>query len=77
MKRIQPADCSLVPSDFPYDILLSSSNPLRVVAQRAKKRAERECIDHVLRLCNDDYAEASKMLNIRLSSLYKKLNESD
>ena len=77
MKRIQSAYCTLVPSDFPYDILLSSSNPLKVVAQRAKKRAERECIAHVLRLCNNDYAQASKMLNIRLSSLYKKLKESD
>lgn len=77
MKRIQSADCKLVPSDFPYDILLSSSNPLKVVAQRAKKQAERECIDYVLQLCNNDYSEASKMLNIRLSSLYKKLKESD
>jgi DNA-binding NtrC family response regulator len=77
MKRIQSADCSLVSSDFPYDILLSSSNPLKVVAQRAKKRAERECIDHILQLCNNDYSEASKMLNIRLSSLYRKLKESE
>ena len=77
MKRIQYADCKAVPLDFPYAVLLSSSNPLKVVAQRAKKRAERECIVHVLELCNNDYAEASKMLNIRLSSLYRKLKESD
>ena len=77
MKRIQSADCTVVSSDFPYDILLSSSNPLKVVAQRAKKRAERECIDYVLQLCNNDYSQASKMLNIRLSSLYRKLKESD
>lgn len=77
MKSIHYADCKLFSSDFPYAVLLSSSNPLKAVAQRAKKRAERECIDHVLRLCNNDYAQASKMLNIRLSSLYKKLKESD
>ena len=75
MERTQYADYKLVSSDFPYDVLLSSSNPLKVVAQRAKTSAERECIDHVLKLCNNDYAEASKMLNIRLSSLYKKLNK--
>ena len=77
MKRIQYMDSRLVSSDFPYDVLLSSSNPLKVVARRAKTRAERECIVHVLKLCNNDYSEASKMLNIRLSSLYRKLKESD
>jgi DNA-binding NtrC family response regulator len=77
MIRIQSTDCKLVPLDFPYAALLSSANPLKVVAQRAKKKAERECIDQVLQLCNNDYSEASKMLNIRLSSLYRKLKESD
>ena len=77
MKRIQYGECKLFSSDFPYAVLLSSSNPLKAVAQRAKKRAERECIDHILQLCNNDYSEASKMLNIRLSSLYRKLKESE
>ena len=77
MKSIHYADCKLFSSEFPYAVLLSSSNPLKTVAQRAIKRAERECIGHVLQLCNNDYAEASKMLNISLSSLYRKLKKSD
>jgi transcriptional regulator with PAS, ATPase and Fis domain len=61
------------PSEFPYDELLSSSNPLKTVAQKAKTHAEREFISHVLKLCNNDYTETAKMLNISLSSLYRKL----
>ena len=76
MKRVLCANCKLVFVDFPYAVLLSSSNPLKVIAQRAKKRAERECINYVLQLCNDDYSEASRMLNIRLSVLTRKLKES-
>ena len=77
MKRIQYADCKLISLDFPYAVLLSSSNPLKVVAQKAKERAERECIVHVLQLCNNDYSEASKILNISLSSLYRKLKDTE
>ena len=77
MERTQYADYKLFSSDFPYDILLFNSHPLKVVAKRAKKRAERELINHVVKLCNNDYSEASKMLNVSLSSLYRKLKQSD
>jgi DNA-binding NtrC family response regulator len=63
--------------DFPYDELLSSSNPLRSVAQKAKTRAEGNLIKHTLKLCNNDFSEAASMLNIGLSSLYRKLKEMD
>ena len=56
---------------------LNNSDIAAIAAQRAIKRAERECIDHVLQLCNNDYSETSKMLNISLSSLYRKLRESE
>ena len=62
--------------DFPYDELLSSTNPLKAVAQKAKVRAEKNLIAHILRICDNDYTEAAKMLNISLSSLYRKLKES-
>ena len=70
---LQSEESHSSPSGFPYDELLSSSNPLKTVARRAKARAERDFIDHVLQLCNNDYTEAAKMLNISLSSLYRKL----
>ena len=70
---LQSEESHSSPSGFPYDELLSSSNPLKTVARRAKARAERDFIDHVLQLCNNDYIEAAKMLNISLSSLYRKL----
>ena len=72
-----PKGAKSVCSDFPYDELLSSASPLKVVAQKARTRAERELINHVLQLCNNNYSEASKMLNISLSSLYRKVKESD
>jgi len=62
---------------FPYDELLSSSNPLKEVGQRAKTLAERDLIMHVLGGCDNNYAEAARMLNIGLSSLYRKLKEAE
>jgi DNA-binding NtrC family response regulator len=70
-----PSDIQNEETDFPYDELLASSNPLKTVGQKAKIRAERELIEHVLKLCDQDYSEAAKMLNISLSSLYRKLKE--
>ena len=67
--RIGPA------SEFPYDELLASSNPLKAAAQKAKLHAEKDIILHVLQVCNNDFAEAARMLNIGLSSLYRKLKE--
>lgn len=64
------------PADFPYDALLSSENPLKAVAQKAKVRAEKNLIAHILSICDNDYSEAAKMLNISLSSLYRKLKQS-
>ena len=60
---------------FPYDELLSSSNPLKEVGQRAKTLAERDLIMHVLAGCDNNYADAARMLGIGLSSLYRKLKE--
>jgi len=62
-------------SDFPYDALLLSSNPLKTVAQKAKAHAEMNLIKHTLKICDNNYNEAAKMLNIGLSSLYRKLKE--
>jgi DNA-binding NtrC family response regulator len=62
---------------FPYDELLSSSNPLKEVGQRAKTLAERDLIMHVLSGCDNNYTEAARMLNIGLSSLYRKLKETE
>ena len=62
-------------SDFPYDELFLSTNPLKTVAQKAKVRAERGLIKHTLKICDNNYNEAAKMLNVGLSSLYRKLKE--
>jgi len=62
-------------SEFPFDELLASTNPLKAAAQKAKLRAEKEIILHVLQVCNNDFPEAARMLNIGLSSLYRKLKE--
>jgi PAS domain S-box-containing protein len=62
-------------SDFPYDALLLSTNPLKTVAQKAKAHAERNFIKHTLKICDNNYNEAAKMLNVGLSSLYRKLKE--
>ena len=62
-------------SEFPYDELLASSNPLKAAAQKAKLNAEKDIILHVLQVCNNDFSAAARMLNIGLSSLYRKLKE--
>ncbi len=62
-------------SEFPYDELLASSNPLKAAAQKAKLHAEKDIILHVLQVCNNDFSAAARMLNIGLSSLYRKLKE--
>jgi transcriptional regulator with PAS, ATPase and Fis domain len=62
-------------SEFPFDELLASSNPLKAAAQKARLLAEKEIILHVLQVCNNDFPEAARMLNIGLSSLYRKLKE--
>ena len=62
-------------SEFPYDELLASSNPLKAAAQKARLHAEKDIILHVLQVCNNDFAGAARMLNIGLSSLYRKLKE--
>jgi len=62
-------------SEFPYDELLASSNPLKAAAQKAKLHAEKNIILHVLQVCKNDFPEAARMLNIGLSSLYRKLKE--
>jgi len=64
-------------SDLPYEELLASSNPLKVVGQKARAKAERDLIIHVLQGCSNNYAEAAQMLGIGLSSLYRKLKESE
>jgi DNA-binding NtrC family response regulator/signal transduction histidine kinase len=73
------APCTTLPdgpvTQFPYDELLASSNPLKAAAQKAKLHAEKEIILHVLQVCNNDFSEAARMLNIGLSSLYRKLKE--
>jgi DNA-binding NtrC family response regulator len=62
-------------TEFPFDELLASSNPLKAAAQKARLRAEKEIILHVLQVCGNDYHEAARMLNVGLSSLYRKLKE--
>jgi len=62
-------------TDFPLDELLASSNPLKAAAQKARLHAEKDIIQHVLQVCNNDFPEAARMLNIGLSSLYRKLKE--
>jgi len=62
-------------SAFPLDELLASSNPLKAAAQKARLHAEKDIILHVLQVCNNDFPEAARMLNIGLSSLYRKLKE--
>ena len=71
----QPSTAAAGP--FPYDELLSSSNPLKEVGQRAKTLAERDLIMHVLGGCDNNYTDAARMLNIGLSSLYRKLQDSE
>lgn len=71
----RPAEIGNSSPDFPYAELLSSNNPLKAVAQKARARAERDLITHILRICDNDYTEAARMLNISLSSLYRKLKE--
>jgi transcriptional regulator with PAS, ATPase and Fis domain len=62
-------------SAFPLDELLASSNPLKAAALKARLHAEKDIILHVLQVCNNDFPEAARMLNIGLSSLYRKLKE--
>jgi len=62
-------------SAFPLDELLASSNPLKAAAQKARLHAEKDIILHVLQVCNNDFPQAARMLNIGLSSLYRKLKE--
>jgi DNA-binding NtrC family response regulator/signal transduction histidine kinase len=62
-------------SEFPFDELLASSNPLKAAAQKARLHAEKDIILHVLQVCNNDFPAAARMLNIGLSSLYRKLKE--
>jgi PAS domain S-box-containing protein len=64
-------------SDFPYDELLSSSNPLKTIGMKAKASAEKDLIMHVLQICDNDYNKAAKILDIGISSLYRKLKEPD
>jgi len=68
---------SKLTSDFPYDELLSSSNPLKTIGQKAKASAEKDLIMHVLQICDNDYNKAAQVLDVGLSSLYRKLKESD
>jgi len=71
------AAVSRASSDLPYEELLASSNPLKMVGQKARARAERDLIAHVLQSCGNNYAEAAQMLGIGLSSLYRKIKEND
>jgi len=64
-------------TNFPYDELLCSQNPLKTVGQKARAQAEKDLIMHVLNICNNDYTKAARMLNIGLSSLYRKLKETE
>ncbi len=64
-------------SEFPYDELLSNSNPLKTIGQKAKASAEKELIMHVMQICDNDYNKAADVLNIGLSSLYRKIKETD
>jgi len=56
-----------------YKELLASTNPLKTVASTARAKAERNLIMHVLQTCDNNYKETARVLNIGLSSLYRKL----
>lgn len=61
-----------------YDkLIFSSSNPLKEAAHKAKLCAERDLIRRALKICDNNYSETAKLLNISLSSLYRKLKEGE
>jgi len=73
--RNQPKRIDRISEDMNYDEFISCDNPLKKAGQKAKARAERDLIRYVLRICDNSYHEAAKVLNISLSSLYRKLKE--
>jgi len=58
-----------------FETFLSGPNPLKAAAQNARARAEKEVIMHALKISDNDNKKAAKILNIGLSSLYRKLKE--
>jgi len=61
---------------FSYEELLSSStNPLKAVAQKAKVYAERDFIKHALKICDNNHSKAASLLKIGRSSFYRKMKE--
>jgi DNA-binding NtrC family response regulator len=71
----QPQELTESLPQVPYETFLSGPNPLKAAAQNAKARAEKEVIMHVLKVCDNDNKKAAEILNIGLSSLYRKLKE--
>ena len=62
-------------SEFSAEEIFASPKPLKAAAQKAKARAEREVLQQALKICDNDYAQTAKKLNICLASLYNKINE--
>jgi DNA-binding NtrC family response regulator len=62
-------------SEFPAEEIFASPKPLKAAAQKAKVRAEKEVLLQALKICDNDYAQTAKKLNICLASLYNKIKE--
>jgi PAS domain S-box-containing protein len=62
-------------SDFLGEEVFDNPKPLKVAAQKAKVRAEREVLLKALKMCDNDYAQTAKKLNICLASLYNKIKD--
>jgi two-component system NtrC family response regulator len=71
----QPTELTESLPHVSYETLLSGPNPLKAAAQNAKARAEKEVIMHALKISDNDNKKAAQVLNIGLSSLYRKLKE--
>ncbi|MCP4713508.1 MAG: PAS domain S-box protein [Deltaproteobacteria bacterium] len=59
----------------PGDEIFSAPKPLKAAGLRAKANAEKSILAKALELCNNDYPQTAKKLNICLASLYNKINE--
>ena len=71
----QPEKPSGASSDFLSEDIFASPKPLKTAAQKAKVRAEREVLLQALEMCDNDYAQTAKKLNICLASLYNKIKD--
>jgi len=71
----QPEGPGRVSEDYSSEEIFASPKPLKAAAQKAKAQAEKEVIIQALKICDNDYGQTAKKLNICLASLYNKIKE--